>query len=219
MKKLSGKFIGFLSSISQKFGNLFQVLSLKTKINKFSHQTILETVWTLAPVLVILSIAIPSFVLLYAVDVMVDASITIKAIGKQWFWNFELEFPYLSSKDFSVGFKRRIFDSYMLTLDELVIGKLRNLETKVGVMFPLKTHVDLVVTADDVLHSFAIPSAGVKIDAVPGRLNHMGLFLERQGILYGQCSELCGANHGFMPIKAYILPYRIYLFMNDFLNV
>ena len=140
----------FLNFISQRFGNIFQILSLKTKIHKFTHQTTLETIWTLAPVLVILSIAVPSFILLYAVDVMVDSSITIKAIGKQWYWNYELEFPFLNSDDFKINFKRRIFDSYMVNLGDLFFGQLRNLEVDQALLIPLKTHVDLVVTADDV---------------------------------------------------------------------
>jgi heme/copper-type cytochrome/quinol oxidase subunit 2 len=175
----------FFVSLSQRFGNLFQVLSLRTKIHKFTHQTILETIWTLAPVFIILGIAIPSFILLYAVDVMVDSSITIKAIGKQWYWNYELEFPFLNPTDFRLNFKRRIFDSYMITSSDLIQGQLRNLEVDQALLIPLKTHVDLIITADDVLHSFALPSAGVKVDAVPGRLNHMGIFVERPGILYG----------------------------------
>ncbi len=205
----------FLNSVSQKFGNLFQILSLKTKIHKFTHQTTLETIWTLAPVLIILSIAIPSFILLYAIDVMVDSSITIKAIGKQWYWNYELEFPFLNPTDFKLNFKRRIFDSYMLNANDLIEGQLRNLEVDQPLLIPLKTHVDLIVTADDVLHSFALPSAGIKVDAVPGRLNHMGLFIERPGILYGQCSELCGTNHAFMPIKALALSYDSYVYANE----
>lgn len=205
----------FILSLSQRFGNLFQVLSLQTKIHRFTHQTILETVWTLAPVFIILGIAIPSFVLLYAIDVMVDSSITVKAIGKQWYWNYELEFPFLNPTDFRLNFKRRIFDSYMVPVDDLIEGQLRNLEVDQSLLIPLKTHVDLIVTADDVLHSFALPSAGIKIDAVPGRLNHMGIFVERPAVLYGQCSELCGTNHGFMPIKALVLNYDSYVFANE----
>src|SRR3954470_8961815 len=113
----------FFNSLSQNFGNLFQVLSLKTKIHKFTHQTTLETIWTLAPVFIILGIAIPSFILLYAVDVMVDSSITIKAIGKQWYWNYELEFPFLNPVDFRLSFKRRIFDSYILNVGDLITGQ------------------------------------------------------------------------------------------------
>jgi cytochrome c oxidase subunit 2 len=205
----------FINYLSQNFGNLFQLLSLRTKIHKFTHQTTLETIWTLAPVAIILSIAIPSFILLYAVDVMVDSSITIKAIGKQWYWNYELEFPFLNPTDFKVNFKRRIFDSYMVPVTDLLMGQLRNLEVDQALFIPMKTHVDLIVTADDVLHSFALPSAGVKVDAVPGRLNHMGVFIERPGVLYGQCSELCGTNHAFMPIKAISLPYDSYVIMNE----
>ncbi|KAF1855373.1 hypothetical protein Lal_00000713, partial [Lupinus albus] len=103
----------------------------------------------------------------------------------------------------------------MLNASDLVEGQLRNLEVDQALLLPLKTHVDLIVTADDVLHSFALPSAGIKVDAVPGRLNHMGIFIERPGILYGQCSELCGTNHAFMPIKAIALSYDSYVYSNE----
>lgn len=195
------------------FNNLLR-LSLKTRLYKFTHQTFLETVWTLIPVIIVVSIAIPSFLLLYAIDVTVDTALTIKAIGHQWFWSFELEYPFLS-EEFKLLFKRRIFDSYMIIDNELLVGQLRNLEVDNALLLPIKTHLDLIVTSDDVLHSFALPSAGIKIDAIPGRLNHAGIFLERSGVLYGQCSELCGTNHGFMPIKALAMNYSSYVFLND----
>lgn len=204
----------FSNYLSQILHNTFFRLSLYTKIQRFTHQTILETIWTLIPVSIVLSIAIPSFILLYAIDVMVDSAITIKAIGHQWYWNYELEFPFLT-ENFILKFKRRIFDSYMLNIDDLVLGQLRNLEVDQPLLIPIKTHVDLIVTATDVLHSFALPSAGVKVDGIPGRLNHSGVFLERPSILYGQCSELCGTNHAFMPIKALALNYEAYVYSNQ----
>ncbi len=195
--------------------NLYLRMSLKTNIHKFSHQTFLETVWTLIPVIIVFSIAIPSFILLYAIDVMVDATITIKAIGHQWYWSYELEFPVLSEK-MQLKYKRRFFDSYMLNTSDLIEGQLRLLEVDHSILIPIKTHVDFVVTSEDVLHSFALPSAGVKVDAVPGRLNHSGVFIERSSVLYGQCSELCGTNHAFMPIKLLALPFNAYIFANQY---
>lgn len=195
------------------FNNLLR-LSLNVRLFKFTHQTLLETIWTIIPVVIIISIAIPSFLLLYAIDVNVDTALTIKAIGHQWYWSYELEYPVLSA-EYRLRFKRRIFDSYMIQAEELKIGQLRNLEVDHAVVLPIKTHLDLIVTADDVLHSFAVPSLGVKVDAVPGRLNHTNLFIERPGIFYGQCSELCGTNHGFMPIKALGVKYINYVYIHN----
>lgn len=200
--------------LSQLLHSMFFRLNFSTKIYRFTHQTILETIWTIIPVVIVLAIAIPSFILLYAIDVMVDSAITIKAIGHQWYWNYELEFPFLT-ENFTLKFKRRIFDSYMLNLPDLQPGQLRTLEVDRPLLLPIKTHIDLVITASDVLHSFALPSAGIKIDAVPGRLNHTGVFLERPAVLFGQCSELCGTNHAYMPIKALALNYEAYVYSNQ----
>jgi len=205
----------FFYRLSSLISDWVQFFSFRTKMHRLTHQTTLETGWTLFPVFVILLIAIPSFVLLYAIDVMVDSSIIIKAIGKQWYWNYEIEFPFLNIFDMELDFKRRIYDSYIVSKDDLIEGQLRNLEVDQPLVVPVKTHLDVVVTADDVLHSFSIPSLGIKVDAVPGRLNHMGVFVERSGVFYGQCSELCGTNHGFMPIKALGLSYNNYIYFNE----
>jgi heme/copper-type cytochrome/quinol oxidase subunit 2 len=196
----------------RNFSNIFIRLGLYSQIHKFIHQTVLETLWTLIPVFIILSIAVPSFVLLYAIDVFIDSSILVKAIGHQWYWNYELELPIVSDKKINIF--RNTFDSYMLNTDELISGQLRLLEVDKALFLPIRTHIELLVTSEDVLHSFALPSAGIKIDAIPGRISHMTLFLERPCILYGQCSELCGVNHGFMPIKLLVLPYDGYLLLN-----
>jgi cytochrome c oxidase subunit 2 len=200
--------------LSNLFFNNILRLSLLSRLYKFTHHTILETIWTLVPVIIVISIAVPSFLLLYAIDVTVDTALTIKSIGHQWYWSFELEYPFLT-EDFRLSFKRRIYDSYMVTDNDLILGQLRNLEVDNALLLPIKTHLDLIITADDVLHSFALPSLGIKIDAIPGRLNHTGIFLERPGVFYGQCSELCGTNHAFMPIKAYGMNYNSYVFVND----
>jgi heme/copper-type cytochrome/quinol oxidase subunit 2 len=212
MKRVKGKVLEMILNNRYKESEIR--LSLQSRLYKFTHQTFLETIWTIIPVIIVVAIAIPSFLLLYAIDVTVDTALTIKAIGHQWYWSFEQEYPILS-EDLTLLFKRRIFDSYMIVDNELLVGQLRNLEVDHSLLLPIKTHLDLIVTADDVLHSFALPSAGIKIDAIPGRLNHTGVFLERAGILYGQCSELCGTNHGFMPIKAVALNYSSYVYMND----
>jgi cytochrome c oxidase subunit 2 len=161
---------------------------------KIIHGTTIEVAWTVAPSLILVLIAIPSFALLYSMDEVVDPGVTIKAIGHQWYWSYEYS-DYNTSDEPAVA-----FDSYLIPEDELEPGQLRLLEVDNRVVLPVNTHVRIIVTSADVLHSWAVPSLGVKTDAVPGRLNATPIFLKRQGVFYGQCSELCGANHGFMPI-------------------
>lgn len=144
--------------------------------------------------MVLIVIAIPSFSLLYAQDEIIDPAITIKAIGHQWYWSYEYS-DYATSDEGSLT-----FDSYMVPETALNLGDLRLLEVDEHVVVPVNTHIRVVVTATDVLHSWAIPSLGIKMDAVPGRLNQLGMFINREGLFYGQCSEICGENHGFMPI-------------------
>jgi cytochrome c oxidase subunit 2 len=162
--------------------------------SKIIHGTVIEVAWTVTPSLILMVIAVPSFALLYSMDEIVDPSITLKAIGHQWYWTYELS-DYSNSDEASI-----VFDSYMIPEDDLTLGELRLLEVDNRVVLPVQTHVRVIVTAADVLHSWAVPSLGVKCDAVPGRLNQTSFFLQREGVFYGQCSEICGANHGFMPI-------------------
>ena len=162
--------------------------------SKIIHGTVIEVAWTVTPSLILMVIAVPSFALLYSMDEIVDPSITLKAIGHQWYWTYELS-DYSNSDEASI-----VFDSYMIPEDDLTLGQLRLLEVDNRVVLPVQTHVRVIVTAADVLHSWAVPSLGVKCDAVPGRLNQTSFFLQREGVFYGQCSEICGANHGFMPI-------------------
>jgi cytochrome c oxidase subunit 2 len=161
---------------------------------KLIHGTVIEIVWTLTPSFILLAIAVPSFALLYSVDEVVDPAITVKAIGHQWYWSYEYS-DYTEGDDASIA-----FDSYMVADDDLAPGAARLLETDRHVVVPVDTHVRVIITAADVLHSWAVPSLGVKCDAVPGRLNQVGVLVKRPGLFYGQCSELCGANHAFMPI-------------------
>jgi cytochrome c oxidase subunit II len=154
-----------------------------------THNTMLEVVWTAVPVLILVIIAIPSFRLLYYADVIPDTEMTIKAIGRQWYWTYE----YPDHDNFT-------FDAFMLPDDELEPGMQRLLETDNRVVLPARTNIKVQVTASDVLHSWAMPSMGVKIDAVPGRLNEIWIHINEPGVYYGQCSELCGVMHGFMPI-------------------
>jgi len=158
------------------------------------HGTLIELVWTITPALILVSIALPSFKLLYLMDEVIDPVVTIKAIGHQWYWSYEYS-DYVNKDGNSLG-----FDSYMVPTDELKEGDLRLLEVDNRILVPVNTHIRVVVTAADVIHAWAVPSLGIKIDAVPGRLNQTSMIIKREGVYYGQCSELCGVQHGFMPI-------------------
>jgi len=155
-----------------------------------THGTTLEIIWTLIPSIILGFIAVPSFVLLYSMDEVINPAVTIKAVGHQWYWSYE----------YSDGEESKNFDSFMVPESDLKDGELRLLEVDNPIYIPVNTHIRVIVTAADVLHSWAVPSFGVKIDGVPGRLNQVSLFAKREGTFYGQCSELCGVNHGFMPI-------------------
>lgn len=165
---------------------------------KIIHGTEIEIAWTVFPSLVLICIAIPSFALLYSLDEVVDPAITVKSIGHQWYWSYE--YSDYDSLESEKEWQTLAFDSYMIPEDELAEGSYRLLEVDNRVVLPVNTHIRLIITAADVIHSWAVPSLGVKCDAIPGRLNGVPLFIKREGVYYGQCSELCGANHAFMPI-------------------
>ena len=163
------------------------------KLEVFTHSSTLEIIWTFFPAVILLIIAVPSFSLLYSLDEILDPEISLKIIGHQWYWSYEIS-------DFSLINTDIEFDSYMINTDDLTLGSFRLLEVDNRVILPIKTHIRLLITAADVLHCWAIPSFGIKVDACPGRLNQASLFIKREGTFYGQCSEICGVNHGFMPI-------------------
>nr|YP_001876517.1 cytochrome oxidase subunit 1/2 [Cavenderia fasciculata]ABX45191.1 cytochrome oxidase subunit 1/2 [Cavenderia fasciculata] len=182
-------------------GDLFLFKNFLT-YNKIAHGTFIEICWTLLPTIILYVIAIPSFTLLYAMDEILTPTVTIKIIGHQWYWSYE----------YSDNLNKPIeFDSYMVYEGDLQEGQLRLLEVDNPMIVPIKTHVRLIITSEDVLHSWTVPSFGIKVDAVPGRLNQVGLYLKRPGIFYGQCSELCGVDHGFMPIKVRAVSISKYL--------
>jgi len=170
-----------------------------------THGETIEVVWTITPAILLMFIGVPSFTLLYSMDEVIDPAVTIKAIGHQWYWTYEYS-DYATDHGAHI-----VFDSYMIPEDDLEKGGLRLLEVDNRVVLPVNTHIRLLITASDVLHSWTIPSFGVKVDGCPGRLNQMSLFIKREGVFYGQCSELCGVNHGFMPIvvEAVSLPKYI----------
>lgn len=167
------------------------------KPNIFTHSSLLEIIWTILPAIVLIFIAVPSFALLYSLDELINPEITLKIVGHQWYWSYEYSDSFTSDIEKN-GFG---FDSYLIAENDLApIGVFRLLETDHKVILPSNTHIRLLVTAADVLHSWAVPSFGIKIDACPGRLSQGSLFIKREGFFYGQCSEICGVNHGFMPI-------------------
>jgi cytochrome c oxidase subunit 2 len=163
--------------------------------DRFTHSNILEIVWTLIPAFLLLLIAVPSFALLYSLDELVDPSLTLKVVGHQWYWSYEY-----SDYETLEGGSTLNFDSYMVPESDLVKGSFRLLEVDNRVVLPINTHIRVLVTSADVLHSWAVPSFGIKVDAIPGRLSQASLFVKREGVYYGQCSEICGVNHAFMPI-------------------
>jgi len=165
--------------------------------SKTTHNTVLEIAWTAIPVIILVIIAIPSFKLLYYQDQVVDADMTVKAIGRQWYWSY----AYPDHGDVQ-------FDSFPLGEDEVnpAEGTYRNLSVDNALILPVDTNVRIQVTASDVLHAFAVPSFGVKIDAVPGQLNETWARIEEPGTYYGQCSEICGVGHAYMPIVVKALP-------------
>ncbi|MBL6953702.1 MAG: cytochrome c oxidase subunit II [Alphaproteobacteria bacterium] len=159
-----------------------------------THNTLLEVLWTAIPILILVVIAIPSFKLLYFADRTVDAEMTIKAVGHQWYWSYE----YPDNGEFT-------FDASMVEDQDLQPGQPRLLATDEAVVIPVNTNIRLLIAADDVIHSWAMPAFGVKLDGVPGRLNETWVRVEKQGTYYGQCSELCGTGHGFMPIMVKVV--------------
>lgn len=176
------------------------------KTTQFTHGVLIEVIWTLIPTFILLLIAVPSFALLYAMDEIVDPEVTLKVIGHQWYWSYEYS-DYIEELD---G-ESIMFDSYMIPDDELELGQFRLLEVDNAVILPTEVHIRVIITAGDVLHCWAVPSLGVKMDAVPGRLNQQNLYIKREGLFFGQCSELCGVNHGFMPIAVKGVPVQEYV--------
>jgi cytochrome c oxidase subunit 2 len=189
---------------------LFRVITLFAE-NKnpipatFVHGATIEIIWTTIPALILLTLAVPSFALLYSMDEIIDPIITLKVIGSQWYWSYE----YSDNLEFAD--EPLIFDSYMVHESNLEIGQFRLLEVDNRVVVPTNSHIRLLITASDVLHSWAVPSLGVKLDACPGRLNQTSMYIKREGVFYGQCSEICGINHGFMPIVVEAVSLEDYL--------
>jgi cytochrome c oxidase subunit 2 len=168
----------------------------------FIHSTCIEVLWTIIPAVILAGIAIPSFSLLYSMDELTSPFLTVKCVGHQWYWSYE----YSGRMGFDETFLR--FDSYLISEDDLEMGQFRLLEVDRRLILPSKTHLRIITSSSDVIHCWAVPALGLKIDACPGRLNQTSLFIKRNGTFYGQCSEICGANHGFMPIAINVISFR-----------
>nr|AAS77036.1 cytochrome oxidase subunit II [Aleurochiton aceris] len=154
-------------------------------VNRFvTDDQVLEFIWTVLPLMILLFLAFPSIRILYLMDEANQPLVTCKVLGHQWFWSYEYS-----------DFKNLEFDSYM------IYNLMRLLEVDNSLVLPLSTKIRVIVSSYDVLHSWTVPALGVKVDAVPGRLNQLNFSLNRLGVYFGQCSEICGANHSFMPIS------------------
>ena len=185
-----GVFVGYLMVRSVQLFNK----DVHPEADRVVHGTALEIFWTVTPAFILLVIAVPSFALLYSVDEIIEPAITLKAVGHQWYWSYEYS-DYATEEGETIN-----FDSYMIGTDDIAQGALRLLEVDNRVVLPIRTHIRVILTAADVLHCWGVPSLALKLDACPGRLNQTSMFIKREGTFYGQCSEICGVNHGFMPI-------------------
>nr|ALO62374.1 cytochrome c oxidase subunit II [Choloepus didactylus] len=174
-------------------------LMLSTKLTHTSTMDAqeVETVWTILPAIILILIALPSLRILYMMDEMNNPLLTVKTMGHQWYWSYE----YTDYEDLS-------FDSYMIPTSDLKPGELRLLEVDNRVILPMEMSIRMLISSEDVLHSWTIPSLGLKTDAIPGRLNQATLTSSRPGLYYGQCSEICGSNHSFMPIVLELTPLK-----------
>nr|YP_010626066.1 cytochrome c oxidase subunit II [Inocellia crassicornis]WBK02877.1 cytochrome c oxidase subunit II [Inocellia crassicornis] len=169
---------------------LMSSLYFNKYINRFLLEgQLIELIWTILPAITLIFIALPSLRLLYLMDELNNPLITLKSIGHQWYWSYEY-----------TDFLKNSFDSYMIQVNNLTKTSFRLLDVDNNVVLPFMAQIRLLATATDVIHSWTIPSLGVKIDATPGRLNQTNFFMNQPGLFFGQCSEICGANHSFMPI-------------------
>lgn len=181
----------------------YAILSLS--LNKYTNKYLLEaqqieTIWTILPAIVLLFLAIPSLRLLYLTDEVTNPNLTLKVIGHQWYWRYEY-----------TDFSNLEIDSYITQTQDLTPGDFRLLEVDNRIVLPINIETRVLVTAADVIHSWTIPALGVKVDAVPGRLNQLGFTITTPGVYYGQCSEICGANHSFIPISLEAINLKFFL--------
>ena len=179
--------------------------------NKFVNQNLLESqiiesIWTIIPAVILVQIAIPSLLLLYMLDESIDASLTIKVLGHQWYWSYEYTDFWSLSNNAQVE-----FDSYIIPSSELERNIFRLLDVDNRTVVPFLVHVRILISSADVIHAWTVPAIGVKADAFPGRLNQVKFISQRPGLFYGQCSEICGANHRFIPIVLEVVNAQSFL--------
>nr|ART65586.1 cytochrome c oxidase subunit II [Lamprigera yunnana] len=169
---------------------IFITMMMNKFINRFLLENqIIELIWTISPTITLIFIGLPSLKLLYLMDEMYLPSLSIKSIGHQWYWSYELS-----------DFNNIEFDSYMIPFDKMNNYSFRLLDVDNRLIMPFNSLIRMIITSSDVIHSWAIPSSGIKIDGTPGRLNQASLYMNQVGMFFGQCSEICGTNHSFMPI-------------------
>nr|ABY55876.1 cytochrome oxidase subunit II [Pterostichus congestus]ABY55914.1 cytochrome oxidase subunit II [Pterostichus nr. congestus KWW-2] len=190
-----------LLMITMLVGYLMITLFYNSYINRYllEGQTI-EVIWTILPAITLVFIALPSLQLLYLLDEVSNPLMTLKSIGHQWYWSYEYS-----------DFKMLEFDSFLISNNEMENNNFRLLDVDNRIILPFNAQIRVLVTATDVIHSWTIPALGVKIDATPGRLNQTNFFMNRVGLFYGQCSEICGANHSFMPIVIESVPINTFI--------
>nr|AWB98240.1 cytochrome c oxidase subunit 2 [Anopheles nr. braziliensis BA50_1_104] len=190
-----------LTMITILVGYIMGMLMFNKFTNRYLlHGQTIEIIWTVLPAIILMFIAFPSLRLLYLMDEINTPSITLKSIGHQWYWSYEYS-----------DFLNLEFDSYMIPTNELELNGFRLLDVDNRVVLPMNNQIRILVTATDVLHSWTVPSLGVKVDATPGRLNQLNFLINRPGLFFGQCSEICGANHSFMPIVIESIPMNFFI--------
>nr|YP_009487617.1 cytochrome c oxidase subunit II [Anopheles costai]YP_009487968.1 cytochrome c oxidase subunit II [Anopheles nr. costai SP02_17_3]AWB98214.1 cytochrome c oxidase subunit 2 [Anopheles costai]AWB98253.1 cytochrome c oxidase subunit 2 [Anopheles costai]AWB98344.1 cytochrome c oxidase subunit 2 [Anopheles costai]AWB98565.1 cytochrome c oxidase subunit 2 [Anopheles costai]AWB99501.1 cytochrome c oxidase subunit 2 [Anopheles nr. costai SP02_17_3] len=190
-----------LTMITILVGYIMGMLLFNKLTNRYLlHGQTIEIIWTVLPAIILMFIAFPSLRLLYLMDEINTPSITLKSIGHQWYWSYEYS-----------DFLNLEFDSYMIPTNELELNGFRLLDVDNRIVLPMNNQIRILVTATDVLHSWTVPSLGVKVDATPGRLNQLNFLINRPGLFFGQCSEICGANHSFMPIVIESIPMNYFI--------
>nr|AAN61492.1 cytochrome oxidase subunit 2 [Stenochironomus hilaris] len=180
---------------------MFLMMFFNKFINRnLLHSQMIEMIWTILPIFILLFIAFPSLQILYMLDEINDPLLSIKSIGHQWYWSYEYsDFPKIE------------FDSYMIPINEMKSHYFRLLEVDNRLILPIKSQIRILISSSDVIHSWTIPSLGIKVDGSPGRLNQTNFYINRPGIFFGQCSEICGVNHSFMPIIIESIPMKMFL--------
>lgn len=182
-------------------GYIIIILFFNNFTNRFLlHGQTIEVIWTILPAIILMFIALPSLRILYLLDEINNPSITLKTIGHQWYWSYEYS-----------DFLNIEFESYIIPYNEINLNSFRLLDVDNRIILPINNQIRILVSAADVLHSWSIPVLGVKVDASPGRLNQTNFYINRSGLFFGQCSEICGANHRFIPIVIERIPTKFFI--------